>query len=679
MTPRALLRTWSVRLAIAVVACALAVGLAAAGLVRVVAAWAGMAWPSSMVLALAAGAAVAALEGYRRLRGVLTPQRVALWLEERAPDLQFALVSAAGGGVAGAWCEARVRGVDVARPAWRSIGRSMRGPAAAGAVGLAALLAAPRLARVPASIARQSDRALAPQSALAGFSARIVPPAYSGLAEQRVREPDVLHPLVGSAVELTGPLPPPASPGDLAVAVDQRAVPAGAGGEGWRFTLGADTAVRVIRLAHGAASRLVVVEPRMDSLPVVALHKPERDTVLREGTGVVSLRARAADDLGVVSAGFEYIVSSGSGERFTFRTGTIGAVRPARQRTADLSAELDLAGLALGPGDVVHLRAVARDANTVTGPGVGASDTRTIRVARAGEYDSVAVEAAPPPEVDTSLLSQRMLINLTEALVRRQRTLDRPVVVAESRRLARDQARLRKQVSDIVFSRLGDDAQGEHFHGDGHQHGENEPIRRDLTPEALLAAAEKATGAGQQVTEAGHDETPVVAINRPLLEAYNAMWEAGRALDGGEPRAALPPMYAALAAIQKARAAERLYLRGVPPRVVVDVNRVRLQGRERGADAVRPTRVPAEPLRRMAMARLQRALALESASAAADTLLLVRLALLGRVNDAAVALDALVGDLRTGRDATTSALRVRRALETAAARADSVADWGTWR
>ena len=41
--------------------------------------------------------------------------------------------------------------------------------------------------------------------------------------------------------------------------------------------------------------------------------------------------------------------------------------------------------------------------------------------------------------------------------------------------------------------------------------------------------------------------TPVVAINRPLLEAYNAMWDAGRELGSGEPKRALPAMYAALA------------------------------------------------------------------------------------------------------------------------------------
>jgi hypothetical protein len=105
----------------------------------------------------------------------------------------------------------------------------------------------------------------------------------------------------------------------------------------------------------------------------------------------------------------------------------------------------------------VHVRAVAFDLRDDTASARGASETRTIRVARAGEYDSVAVEAASPPDADKAVLSQRMLINLAEALVRRRPRLTRATFADESRTIARDQARLRKQVGDLVFARLGDD------------------------------------------------------------------------------------------------------------------------------------------------------------------------------------------------------------------------------
>ena len=94
-----------------------------------------------------------------------------------------------------------------------------------------------------------------------------------------------------------------------------------------------------------------------------------------------------------------------------------------------------------------------------------------------------------------------------------------------------------------------------------------------MTPDQLLAAANAATQASAGATDFEGDETPVVAVNRPLLEAYNAMWDASRSLEVGEPGAALPPMRVALAAIQRARNAERLYLRGKAPVVIVDITR----------------------------------------------------------------------------------------------------------
>ena len=100
-----------------------------------------------------------------------------------------------------------------------------------------------------------------------------------------------------------------------------------------------------------------------------------------------------------------------------------------------------------------------------------------------------------------------------------------------------------------------------------------------MTPDELLAAANAATQASAGATDFEGDETPVVAVNRPLLEAYNAMWDASRSLEVGEPGARAPAHARALAAIQRARNAERLYLRGKAPTVIVDIAKVRLAGK----------------------------------------------------------------------------------------------------
>ena len=142
-------------------------------------------------------------------------------------------------------------------------------------------------------------------------------------------------------------------------------------------------------------------------------------------------------------------------------------------------------------------------------------------------------------------------------------------------------------------------------------------------------------------------------------------------------------MRRALEAIQRARAAERLYLRSRPPRAVVDVDRVRLQGREKGTPAAREPRMSlgsstATGVARAALARFARvvSLARTDPAAAADSLLLLRIDLVGRLSPAAAgaAADAAVA-LRNGRDATASLSLLRRALGPSLAASDSVSRW----
>jgi hypothetical protein len=306
---------------------------------------------------------------------------------------------------------------------------------------------------------------------------------------------------------------------------------------------------------------------------------------------------------------------------------------------------------------------VAHDGNALTGPSLGASETRTIRIPRRDERDSVAVEQLPPTPVDSSVLSQRQLLIYAERLVARLPRIDRPTMLRESQRIGTDQARLRKQVSEILFARLGDTPSGEHAHfaGDGHDHSATE-LSRTATPEDILKAADRATGGVSGMLDSHGDETPVVAVNRPLLEAYNAMWDATRALQGGEPRAALDPMRRALAAIQRARAAERIYLRGTPPAAIVDVAKIRLIGTDSAKfEARRALAALPAPERRLAD-RTLRALALltDARSAALDSLRLVRLDALGSAPAVAAALGAVIDATEQQRDATDAILRARR-------------------
>lgn len=620
---------------------------------------------------LAAQVVVAAALLWRD-RAAAMLDRVALWVEEHDASLAYTLVTA---------IETHDdRLLDAARPgawaatAWQRAARAVAVPVIAIAAAIVALLALPpgAVARVrsphPGDAIDAATARGARRDRLSPLVAHIQPPAYSGLPQSSIDDPSELRALAGSRVVLIGR-------GDASgiIAVrDHDTLRAAPAGDEWTIATALGTKAEALRLRDGSFERIVALEPTADAPPSVSLVSPAHDSVLRVARGRISLAADVHDDLGIASAAFEYIVSSGEGENFTFKSGTVGATRPGGTN-ATLSSSLALDALGLEPGDIVHVRAVARDANDVTGPGVGSSDTRAFRIARAGEYDTVAVEAAPPSDEDKSLVSERMLIMLAEALQKRRSALARDSVVGESRAIATDQKRLRRTVGDIVFMRLGGQPSGE-------EASDEAAPARARSMQDLLARADSATNRSVDPIDFGGGESPVVAVNKPLLEAYNAMWDASTELEVGEPGRALPHMQRALAAIQRARQAERVYLRGRPPQVVIDVDKARLQGKDKGVSSVRAPATEADSAQRARIDRFVRVVELvaRDPASAVDSLLLMRIDALADAPAYAAALRDATDALRRGRgaDATAALARARRALAGPSIARDSIARWG---
>ena len=679
-TATAVVRSARVPLVAAVLVRAALVGVVAAAIALLGVALADVAAPLSLAarlimrrVAVAAGVATATAFLLRD-RGVLSLPRVAMWLEERLPQLDFALVTQ---------LELESRGLpmhgETRWPGWRGVvfaraGRAIAIPLVVAliALGMASMVPAGSLARARSPRAgdaiERSPNVAPGASRLAPLIATVQPPAYSGLARSELDEPATISALAGADVTLEGR----GEPTGLAATLAATALAVtGQGGDRWSVRLRMPLKPAVVRLRDRTFERLVVLEPRVDAPPTVVLTRPDRDSVLRTPSGTVPLAAHATDDLRLGDATFEIILSSGEGETFTFRTLMLGAVRPTGDSVL-LAASLTLDTLRLKPGDLLHIRAVARDRNDVTGPGVGASETRTLRIARQGEYDSVAVESASPPPEEQNVVSQRMLIMLTEALERRRPKLSRATVLDESSRISTDQKRLRRSVAEVIFSRLGEPTGEETKEDEAHD---------KLTPDELLKRADEATerlsGTGTLDFEGG--ETPVVAVNRPLLEAYRAMWDASMSLDQGEPAKALPPMRRALAAIERARQAERIYLRGRPPAAVVDIEKVRLAARESVTPGVRSPRLAIDSVRASLGDRFTRALDVLATRplAAIDSLMLLRIDAL----ESAPRFAAAVGDLATalraghGNDAPRLTALARRALGGAAKVTDAPGAW----
>ena len=615
-----------------------------------------------------------------------TPKRVgrldaALWAESQAPELRYALVTLAeqpdlndsdpvqrrlaAFATATNWEPSIADGLQ--RKRTQVLTRL------GGVVVALALVAYPwRAGRVMADAARAtaaSARARAtevPGRVMA--EAALVPPGYSGRAERTLGFGQTVSALVGSVIRVDAI----GTPGSATLLV-QESSDSGAGvarqvttlarDGGWRGVVRVGSAPLALRLRDAVGERWLLVTPVADSAPVATLLLPAADTLIFDTTAVVRVSGTIHDDIGLRDSRVEYIISSGGGEQFTFKSGVLHARSGQLGRDITITATLNLGALALKPGDLMHVRLTAHDGNTLSGPSLGTSETRTIRIPRRDERDSVAVEQLPPSPVDKSVLSQRQLLLMAKRLVARIPRIDRATMVAESQRIGNDQARLRKQVADIVFARLGDNPNGEHAHfpGDGHEHTAAD-LATVSTPESVLKAADLATGGLGGMLDSHGDETPVVAVNRPLLEAYNAMWDATRALQGGVPRDALDPMRRALAAIQRARSAERVYLRGTPPAAVVDLVKIRMTGTDSANfEARRALNALPAPARRLGERTLSALALLTSRDRTAlDVLRLVRLDALATSPALASALGETIDAVELRRDATAAVLRARR-------------------
>lgn len=614
-----------------------------------------------------------------RRRGWRAPaDHAALWIESRFPSLRYAMVTAVDAQYGGAVPELERAAAQVPFEAEirRVTLRALRWPALVVIVFVTVLAILPSGSVTRVTWPHAGDALDRPVlnarrvNPLETIVVRVSPPAYAHSVAQTVENPAVVRALVGSSVDIEGRGEAPLVRVVLAADTLTARVINGR----WRIELPMLAASGAVRLLAGTHERLLALDPVRDSVPVLELTTPARDSILRSGVGRVPLTATVTDDIGLTSGAWELVVSSGAGENFTFRTSTIGATALSG-KAATLTASLNLDALKLEPGDVLHLRAVARDGNTVSGVGMGASETRTWRMARADEYDSVAVDAAPPAEAEKNALSQRMLLMLAQALDRRRGSLAHNTFVNESRAIAVDQTRLRQRVGQIVFQRLGEN-EGEE--GDAFQRRLDRPVNADSVLAAAARANDAAAAAAGAPIEGNSDETPVMAVSKPLLEAYNAMWLASSSLEIGEPRQAIPFMQKALDALQRARSAERIYLRGKSRAVVVDVARARMQGKERGIPTARTPRDAADPTRAARLARFDAAVRLAATAplAAADTLLLLRIDLLERASAAGDALGAAANALRGSGNATSTLVMARRALVGVAPRRAALGTWG---
>ncbi|HEU4560987.1 MAG TPA: hypothetical protein VFS20_24255 [Longimicrobium sp.] len=657
-------------------------------------------------------AAVLAVAAWRIVRPP-APRRFALLAEERIPQLENRLITAFDVAIGDpdslvarafvADAERRLAEVDVRGVAPLKLGPPIVVLISAWSLALAFAIAFPTAARealwrwvTPRDSYEQRWREVRastlpavptpPMPVFDEMRWRITPPAYAGLAATDGRGDEPLQALAGSQVRLRSAF---FGRWDAvrATRIGGGALPVTRDGDEWWIEWTQAPGERGISLeavARGevVSRRVVPVIVIPDRAPDVQLTAPEADLVLATPRGRVPIRATATDDYGVGPFILSWSRTRGSGETFQYLEGRweFGSLRRMDGGVAGELA-LDLAALQLEPGDVIHVRAVASDRNTVTGPGESVSRTRTIRIARPNEMDQVNTEVGFPMELPKDpLLSQRMLLIKTQRLQAERGRISPAELQRRAVEIASDQGRLRERVGEQIFTRQTGGAQDlgvergftEHGGGAGAEdHDDEAPASGQAAngesfSEQVAAAASAATGQGtMEEVEHKHDNDAILDVNRTLLNLYNIMWAAERELNQSAPAGAIPHQVEALRIIDELRKAERIFPTANVRVDPVNVDSARGQGKvDEAAPAARGTGTPL-PNADALLAEIDRVAA--TAASTPPRTLSLRLsglaarALAGSEGDAQAAalLSRAAGEAQAGRTAEARALLLR--------------------
>ena len=570
-----------------------------------------------------------------RGRAARSIERVALWIEEREPSLNFVLVTAIDEALApleqnGA-LHAAANGTDIdsiVRYAWRrSLGRAAIACAVLGAV-LVVLGPGDLLRAAERELAERAMPAAPPPvpNRLLALHARVAPPAYTRLPAQDIENPSNIAALTGSRLTLEGS----GAAEGIVAALGARELSAAKGERGWAITETMPLDPTVLTLRDRGYRRLLALEPQTDSAPAARLRLPARDTTYQTvPKGKIEIDAALSDDIGLDYGYVEYLLSSGSEESFETKL-IVGAREPfANARAARLHATLDLDTLKLSPGSVIHIRVIAYDYNDVTGPGKGVSETRTLKVAE--PVDSTSINAAPPLPIDSMWISQRLLNMRTDTLTRSRRVLSHEEFAHRSSGYSNGQEDIRKRALAVIAV-LEDNGVGDAFATDA---------------------------------------------SKMLRQAVELMFTAREDLGVTQPETALPVMKKILKILDDLRLANRYYLRGILKPVAVDIERTRLTGKDSANAHARTPRAELEDAQRALASRIDRAVALarSSPSAAADSLVYIRVSALSSAPAVAEPLQHAIDLLRHGAAADSALARTRRALDPPARVLESATDW----
>ncbi|MDX2299213.1 MAG: DUF4175 family protein [Xanthomonadaceae bacterium] len=461
------------------------------------------------------------------------------------------------------------------RPPWPRRQLAIAWATALGLAGVALLWPTP-IHRVAAPTPPHSAPTAPTRTRILAATLHVVAPAYTGLP---ARDEAALEARVPEGAVVSWSLRLQPNPDSAALRFhDGSVVPLQQVGELWqgqrevregllyRFNLGAAPALENERLY-----RLDVLPDRPPELRVSA---PERTlSLLDPGQRDWLLRFEASDDYGLGAAQLHITLAQGSGEnvRFSERRLRLTGKGTATRRTFEHRIDLGAMGFAVGDDLVARLSITDNrqpSANLTRHPSF------ILRWPAPAGAEAAGLEGMVQRTLPAYFRSQRQIIIDSEALIAERARLSEPRFVDRADAIGVDQRILRLRYGQF----LGEESEGPRAPGaasesdDEHGHGDA-----------------SANEAADVLAEFGHTHDQAEATTlfdartRALLKgALDAMWQSEGLLRQGQPQAALPHQYRALALIKQVQQASRIYLSRVglelPP---IDLSR-RLRGDRSG-------------------------------------------------------------------------------------------------
>lgn len=424
----------------------------------------------------------------------------------------------------------------------------------------------------------------------------IVPPAYTRLPARREQTLDARVP-EGATLRWTLRFAP--QPSAVALRFHD--------GRTLALTREDDAWTGHLRIARPSLYRIVPdgappLQPdRLHRLDVVADQPPNLRTIApqdtltlyRAGQRVWSLVFEADDDHGLAAtATLHLTLAQGSGDQVSFHSRTLTVAGQGTATHRRYAHTLELAPLALAPGDDLVVQLSVSD-NRVGRPHTVRSASYLLRRPQdtgeeAGGLDGLVRQALP-----AYFRSQRQIIMDAEALIAQRRRLDADAFLARSDAIGVDQRVLRLRYGQF----LGEESEGaprrllptadaeaeDATHADDH-------AQADTHAHAPSPPATPAFGRPEDVLENyghTHDDSEAATLFDPetratLKAALDRMWDSERELRSGHPEQALPHAYKALDLIKQVQQAGRIYLARTGPELPpIDQSR-RLTGKREG-------------------------------------------------------------------------------------------------